>query len=146
MRRFTLITDVHLLLYNDNRILLLCRQNTGYEDGNYSVVAGHLDGQETARHAMVREAREEAGIAMHVDDLTLAHIMHRRAQEERVSLFFTTPRWQGEPRNMEPQKCSHLAWFPVTQLPTNMVPYVVAALERSRRGLHYSEFGWEGAS
>lgn len=146
MSRFTLITDVHLLLYNDRRVLLLCRQNTGYEDGNYSVVAGHLDGQETTRHALVREAREEAGITLGINDLVLAHVMHRRAQEERISFFFTASRWQGEPRNMDPQKCSHLAWFPMTQLPTNMVPYVVAALERSRQGLRYSEFGWEGAS
>jgi 8-oxo-dGTP diphosphatase len=146
MRRFTLITDVHLLLYAHDRILLLRRHNTGYEDGNYSVVAGHLDGQESARHAMVREAQEEAGITIHIDDLALAHIMHRRAQDERVSLFFTASRWQGEPRNMEPQKCSHLAWFPLTQLPTNMVPYVVTALEMSLRGVLYSEFGWEGAA
>ena len=62
--RFKLIPTSHLILIKDNKILLSRRFNTGYEDGKYSVVAGHLDGNETFIQAMVGEAREEAGIAI----------------------------------------------------------------------------------
>jgi 8-oxo-dGTP diphosphatase len=140
--RFNLIPEAHLLLFNDDQVLLLKRENTGYEDGNYSVIAGHIDGGERAREAISREAREEAGLLVDPEDLSLCHVMHRRADDERVSFFFTTRRWIGEPQNMEPEKCSDLSWFRIDALPSNMVSYVRAAIEKVQQGTTYSEFGW----
>ena len=45
-RRFRMVVAVHLFLLQNGNILLLRRFRTGYEDGNYSVIAGHLDGSE----------------------------------------------------------------------------------------------------
>ena len=142
MPRFKLIPEVHLLLEREGHVLLLQRFNTGYEDGKYSVVAGHVDGGEPARVAMCREAKEEADLDINPEDLILRHVVHRASTEERMSMFFSPLCWTGEPRNAEPHKCSDLSWFPLTDLPPNMVGYVRHAIAQIKAGSTYSEFGW----
>ena len=142
MERFRLIPESHLLLVREGQILLLRRRNTDYEDGKYSVVAGHMEDGETAREAICREAREEAGIELAPDDLAFAHVVHRADRGQRVGFFFSAHRWRGEPRNMEPHKADELRWFPLEALPDAMVPYVRRAIECWRAGACYSESGW----
>jgi len=142
MAQSTLIPEAHLLLLQNAHVLLLRRQNTGYEDGNYSVIAGHIERNETARQGMAREASEEAGLIISQQDLVLCHVMHRKAEDERVSFFFKAERWIGEPRNLEPHKCSDLSWFHVDSLPTNVIPYIRQAIKNTLRGEVYSEHGW----
>lgn len=142
LERFRLISELHLILEQANSVLLLRRFQTGYEDGNYSLVAGHLDGREPARVGMIREAREEAGIIIDPSALEFVHLMHRERENERMSLFFRCTSWQGEVRNAEPDKCDDLSWFDYENLPTNMVPYIAHALAAVRRGDAYSEFAW----
>ena len=138
--RFKFIAEAHLLLERDGKRLMLLRRNTGYMDGHWGLVAGHVDGGETFREAMAREALEEAGLSLRPDELHLAHMMHRKSDSERVSLFFTAQGWQGEPRNMEPEKCAALEWR--SELPETTIPYIRAALGHIEAGRHYSEFGW----
>ena len=56
--RFKLIASVYVLFVKDGKILMLRRANTGYEDGNYSLVAGHADGNEALTAATAREAQD----------------------------------------------------------------------------------------
>ncbi len=119
---FTARVAVHLFLIKDGRILLLRRYNTGYEDGNYSIVAGHLDGGEEIKSAMIREAQEEAGIEISPTDREFAGVMHDKTDKEYVSFFLTASQWSGEIINMEPHKCDDLSWFDLDDLPENTIP------------------------
>ncbi|TDF93738.1 NUDIX domain-containing protein [Paenibacillus piri] len=49
-------------------VLLLKRQNTGFEDGKWSVDAGRMDGGEEVKAAAIREAKEEAGVDIDLSD------------------------------------------------------------------------------
>lgn len=141
--RFKLIVDVHLLLIKDGKIVLLKRANTGYEDGKYGLIAGHADGNETASEAMVREAREEAGIEINPQDLEFKLVMHRKTDREQVGFFFMARQYSGEPHNAEPHKCSELDWFDINNLPENIIPYIRKSIELLNSGINYYEFGWK---
>ncbi|RNB60051.1 NUDIX domain-containing protein [Brevibacillus gelatini] len=140
---FTMPVAVHLFLLRGNEILLLRRYNTGYEDGNYSVPAGHLDGNEEVKAAAIREAREECGIEIAPSDLSLVGVMHRRSSDERIDFFVAATSWQGEIVNAEPHKCDELVWVDLDQLPDNVIPYVRKAISNYRKGKWFDSFGWE---
>ncbi|MFP4599031.1 MAG: NUDIX hydrolase [Persicimonas sp.] len=139
--RFKLIPAVHLFLIRGDEVLLSLRENTGYEDGNYSVVAGHLDGGEEVVEAAIREAREEAGIELAADDVDVVGIMHRNSGRERVDFFVGATRWNGSIVNCEPDKCGGLEWFALHDLPENMVEYVRVALEKFRQEQWFCSYG-----
>jgi 8-oxo-dGTP pyrophosphatase MutT (NUDIX family) len=133
---------VYLLLRRGEEVLLLRRAHTGWEDGNYSLVAGHVDDGESAVTAILREAGEEAGVTLDADDLELVHTMHRRDATNYVDLYFEASRWSGEPRIMEPNKADDLSWYPLSTLPPNLIPTVRQALTCIALGEPFSEFGW----
>ncbi|TSC52310.1 MAG: hypothetical protein LiPW41_521 [Parcubacteria group bacterium LiPW_41] len=144
MGKFAIKSAVHLFLIKNGNILLLRRANTGYEDGNYIVPAGGLDEDESVTMATAREAREEADIIVDPKNLKMVHVMHRTKDDGgRIDFFFTTDKWEGEPRIAEPHKCDDMNWFPLNALPQNVVPYVKFALEKSNQGITFSEFEWE---
>jgi 8-oxo-dGTP pyrophosphatase MutT (NUDIX family) len=140
--RFRLVSAVHLFLLQNGRVLLLRRSNTGYEDGNYSVIAGHLNGDEEIKAAAIREAEEEAGIEIVPEDVEVVGVMHRRSDDERIDFFLAARTWSGRISNKEPDKCDGLAWFELRALPDNVIPYVRRALENYRRGRWFDSFGW----
>jgi 8-oxo-dGTP diphosphatase len=142
--KFPYVGSAYLMLIRDGKILLLRRANTGFEDGNYGLPAGHLDGNETAREGCAREVREEIGIHVEPLDLKLAHLSHRKAaHDERFDLFWTTSQYSGEIQNMEPEKCDDVSWHPLDALPTNTIDYIRKAITHSQGGIVYSEYGWD---
>ena len=143
--RFHVVPAVYVVVERDGKILLIKRANTGYFDGLYSLPAGHLNGNEPATRAAVRELKEETGIIVRPDLLTFAHIMHRRApdgEHERIDLFFYLREFAQEPTNREPDKCSELIWRPLDDLPDLMVPEIAHVLNCVAKGTMYSEFNF----
>jgi len=141
MERLKLKVAVYLLLIKDEKIFLLRRFNTGWQDGNYTLASGHLEEGETIMEALLRESREEIGLTLRPEGVRLVLTMHRMSTY--IDFFFAVDAWEGDPGNMELDKCDEAAWFPLDALPENMVPSVRFAIEKYREGIAFSEFDSE---
>jgi 8-oxo-dGTP pyrophosphatase MutT (NUDIX family) len=131
------------VLLRGGRVLLARRYQTGYEDGNYSLPAGHLDAEETCLQAMQREAQEEIKLELKTEQLRFAHLMHRNdGGRPSLDLFFVCEEWGGEPSIGEPHKCDELRWCAIDRLPTNTIPYIRQALTEISRNSQFSTKGF----
>jgi len=141
-----MLAAAHLLLFDDEeRLLMLRRANTGYEDGKWSLPAGHIDRGESAVAAAVREAKEELGIDVQPSDVAFQLVMHKADPvdaAERIDFFFTVRTWSGVPTNREPHKCDGLSWFPIEDRPELTIEYIDCALDEIAGYERYVEFGW----
>ncbi len=134
---------VYLLLVKGGRVLMLRRYNTGFADGSYSMIAGHVEAGEDLKTSMIREAREEAGIDISPTDLEVVGVIHSMSDREYVNFFLKASEWSGEVINMEPDKCDDLRWFDMADLPENTVPYARQGVENYRRGVWFGSMGWQ---
>lgn len=139
--RYKITPASYLVLIENNKILLQRRFNTGYEDGKYSLVAGHVDDGETFTEAIIREVKEEAGITLQADDLSVVHIMNRNIENNgRIDVFFLAEKYTGDIENKEPNKCDDLSWFDLNDMPDNIIPYIKKAISCIKDKTTYSEF------
>lgn len=136
------VVAVSTLLIKDNKVFLLRRKNTGWEDGKYNLPGGHLNGGETAREAAAREILEETGARVSPDDLKFFNVSHLITNSERVHIYFYTKVWEGEPTNFEKEKADSAAWFDLSNLPSNLSDVFKAAVDAYKNSVPYSEFGW----
>lgn len=133
---------VSLILDNNGKILLLKRPRR--KGGNYSLVGGRVESDESVTHALIREAFEEAGLILKHEDLKMVHVMHRQKNTESiVHFFFYANRWSGIIVNKEPEKCDGLEWFEINELPVNTTSAVMLAVILYQQGVAYSEFNWK---
>ena len=56
--------SVNLILKKDESILLMRRFNTGWNDGKYALMGGHVEDNENPIDAVIREANEELGLIL----------------------------------------------------------------------------------
>ena len=146
--RFKSLSAVMLLLTrkknNHEEILFQKRKNTGYCDGFYDLSAsGHVDENESMKHAMCREAKEELGININEEDLEFVCMIHKNTNGNiYYNGYFKAKKWCGIPTIKEPEKNEELKWIDINNLPTNIVDDRVIAIENYKNNIKYSEYGW----
>jgi len=131
--RRRVVVDVILLLMRNGRILLRERANTGYGDGAYEPPSGQLADRETIVETAIRVA-SAAGIVIGGENVSLAHVMHDVSGGGRIAFFLSVSGWTGQPAS--PDVC----WFPVGDLPTNMLDRARVALRNYADGMRFSTY------
>ena len=102
------------------------RANTEVMDGHYTFPGGHVESDERLEQAVVRETFEEVGIEVQsVEPVCLL------PYAQGLNLIFESERWHGEALNREPDKCTHVGWHPISELPQPLVPWLERALALS---------------
>lgn len=137
------IIDVHVLLVRDDKVLLTQRRGT-YGGGMWHLPSGKLDAGESVLAAAAREAEEEVGVFVEPDTLRHVHTVHVAGSGPvpRLGMFFEARRWIGEPVNREPDKCSAVGWFPLNNLPGEVIPYPLAGIRAYVDGVSFGLLGW----
>jgi len=138
-RHFQLIVDVHLLLLSDEEVLLGRRANTGYGDGAYEPPSGRLAERETLVEAAARVAAAQVGIALDPTRVSLAHVMHDVSGAGRMAFFLTADAWAGD-AGTAANSYSDFGWFPLCQLPANMIDRARVAVRNFAAGARFSTY------
>ncbi len=128
-----------LILEHNGKVLLM--QQTSQNGGKYTLVGGTVEDNEFAVKALIREVKEEAGIDIKEESLTLVHTLHKKKGENtRIVLYFKATIWEGRPVTLEREKFKKVAWFALDNLPKSMSPTVKHVFEMYSKGTNYSEF------
>ena len=132
-----------MILRRGTMVAFVLRENVGWMAGYYGLPGGKVEKDEAASAGAIREAKEEAGVTVKLEDLRAVYTAHRHSEDiDWIDTYFEASRWEGEPFNAEPTAHSALEWLNITDLPENIIPSVRAALEAITRGEFYGEIGW----
>lgn len=102
------------------KILLMQRgPKSKNEAGTWTIPGGSVEFGETMAQAAVREIKEELGIDIKILKQygCADHIMPQEGQHW-VSTIFECGIVAGEPKIMEPEKCSEIGWYALEEMPS----------------------------
>jgi 8-oxo-dGTP diphosphatase len=135
----------YVLLEKAGKYAFLLRSNTNWMDGFYGLPAGKVEKGESASAGIIREAKEEVGITIEIQELEAAIVCHRKSEDDTdswVDVVFKAENWIGEVINAEPTVHGRVDWFAYDGLPENIIPQVKFMLEQYIAGKTYCEYGW----
>ena len=135
------LSSIYLIIKNENgEVLLQRRQGTKLWPGYLALPAGHIDEGENAYEAAIREAREELGIEIQVEDIIDTFVANRKNKSlpPYYDVYFEISKYLGEIRIAEPEKCSELVWSNPANLPEDMIDFEKEAMENNANGIKFS--------
>lgn len=115
---------VGLYIFNPKRQLLLGLRKSRHGNGTWCPPGGHMEFGETNEQAAIREAKEETGLEINPQDVSLAGVtndFYHESNKHYITLHLASHNYSGTPAVMEPDKCAGWQWFDLDSLPENMM-------------------------
>lgn len=141
MEREKFLSSIYLIIKNDKgEVLLQRRQGTKLWPGFLALPAGHIDEGENAYEAAVREAREELGIEIAVQDIMDTFVANRKNKSlpSYYDVYFELAKYTGTITIKEQEKCSELVWCDPNNLPDDMIDFEKEAMQNNVNGIKFS--------
>lgn len=108
---------VGMFVFKDGKFLMGRRMNS-HGDGTWSLPGGHLEFNETIEDCTKREVLEEAGVVVkNIRFLDITEDMFKEEDKHYVTIYTVSDYCSGEPRIMEPDKCSEWIWTTWDEMP-----------------------------
>lgn len=126
------LVGIGVIIKKGKKILLLKRgQKVSHGRGEWGLTGGYLELGETLEEAAIREVKEET--SLEISDPKFVGVFNARdylLKDEKhiVNLVFVASWRNGEPQNLEPEKCEETGWFSLNQLPSPLFKHTEKAL------------------
>jgi 8-oxo-dGTP diphosphatase len=119
---------VVVIVIDKEKKLLLGKRKNAYKAGMYGLPGGRMELKESLYDSAKRELKEETNL--NSNKLTYIGVI-RELQE--ISTFihfaFVCTDYHGGPENAEPEKCEGWEWFSPDEIPADILPGHLAAIE-----------------
>lgn len=112
-------TVVDLVIQAEGHVLLVFRARDP-QAGSWALPGGYVDWDETVEEAAVREAAEEAGLSISVEDIAFVNYYSEPTGRQNVKLAFSTTiprRIAIDDLSKQDTEVAKLKWWPIDDLP-----------------------------
>ena len=133
----TPIISVLLLPIKKNKIFLIKRANTGWEDGKWSIPGGRVEIGDSIMESAIRELKEEVAIEIKKQDLELVHVEY--IKDKFINFFFSFTPNNTNIIPQEEDKVSDYGWFDLNNLPEPITANGHKILEAIKANKLFSE-------
>lgn len=129
---------VGVMIFKDGKVLLIRRQGS-HGAGEYAFPGGKLEYGESFEECIIREIMEETGIT--IKNISFINIFNSKFYSPKhfIILGFKADWESGEAKIMEPNKCDHIGWYTIDDLPEPLFKHSKTILESYRTGDNYSD-------
>lgn len=111
---------VAVYVFNPDGKLLAGLRKGSHGEGTWAVPGGHQEPGETLEDTAHREVREETEVGIrHLKFVGFTNDIFESEGKHYITVFFSADHASGEPKIMEPDKCTRLEWIEPAQLWNN---------------------------